>query len=367
MRADLQSKMEQLRGGDWKGDSANKFYAEMDGKLLPAVQRLDKALDEAGRITNSISKLVKQTEDDSAKIFVFAPQPSPDNPSPGSTAGGILGGLAGAAVGGALGGVAGAVAGAAVGAAAGAALGSSGGSSTGAGASGGGASGGGSSGGGGSGGASGGGGGSAAAPASTATTRMLKDLDPKVAEIAAKSPTLTKQLEQLEKDGWTIKAGTPGDGSKTNQASKTIIVDPSESAAVQVGSVAHEGAHALYGDPPYHAPTAAMTRDQYIKLNVDEELHGEGNSQFNEATIQKEVKDAGGPDTGLSGHESATYAKIFKEFQDGKITKAQAIQQMGDTVGKDITGTTHENYRDYYGKPFADFWDKNVAPGRKTP
>jgi WXG100 family type VII secretion target len=367
MQQNLQSKMDTLRGGDWRGDSANKFYKEMDGKLLPAVQKLGKALDEAAQVTTKISKLVKQTEDDSAKIFVLVAAPSPTNPSPGSTAGAIIGGIAGAVAGAAVGGVVGAVAGGVAGAAAGSAIGSSvGGSSSGTGGTSGGSSApasGGSSGGGGT----TGGGGSATPPTTTATQRELSNLDPQVAAIAAQSPTLTRQLEQLERDGWTIQYGTPGGGSVTDQSSKTITIDPSDSVAVQVGSVAHEGAHALYGEPPYHAPTDAMTKNQYIQQNVDEQLKGEGNSMLNEATVQSEVKAAGGPDTGISGTQSATYSQLYRDYQAGTITRDQAIQRMGDAVGRDTTGNTHENYRVYYGKTYSDFWDANVAPGRRTP
>ncbi|MBI3360562.1 MAG: hypothetical protein HY023_05565 [Chloroflexi bacterium] len=196
---------------------------------------------------------------------------------------------------------------------------------------------------------------------------MLTNLDPQVATIANQSATLRNQLDQLERGGWTIVAGTPGGGSVTNSTTKQITVDPSESAAVQVGSVAHEAAHALYGEPPYHAPTPTMTKAQYVQQNVDEQLRGEGNSMMNEATVQSEVHAAGGPDTGISGTQSATYAQLYRDFQAGTITRDQAIQRMGTAVGNDTTSNTHENYRDYYGKTYSDFWDANVAPGRRTP
>lgn len=69
--SNLKSKMETLRGGDWKGDAANKFYAEMDGAVLPAYTRLSNALGTAQDITNKIQKLAKQTESDTSKIFIF--------------------------------------------------------------------------------------------------------------------------------------------------------------------------------------------------------------------------------------------------------------------------------------------------------
>lgn len=68
---DLKSKMETLRGGGWKGDSANKFYAEMDSAVLPAYTRLANALSSAQETTNKIQKIAKQAESDSSKIFVL--------------------------------------------------------------------------------------------------------------------------------------------------------------------------------------------------------------------------------------------------------------------------------------------------------
>jgi len=65
----LKSKMETLQKGDWKGDSANKFYAEMNGKVLPALNRLAAALDEASKIMLKIAAQLKQTEDEVAALF----------------------------------------------------------------------------------------------------------------------------------------------------------------------------------------------------------------------------------------------------------------------------------------------------------
>lgn len=71
MIQDLKSKQQQLEGGDWKGDAANKFYTEMNGPVYKALNNLQKALTEANSITTKIAKLTKDTEDNTSKIFIF--------------------------------------------------------------------------------------------------------------------------------------------------------------------------------------------------------------------------------------------------------------------------------------------------------
>lgn len=65
----LKSAEETLKNGDWIGGGAKKFYAEFDGQIAPALQRLANALSEAGRVTQEIAQIAKQCEDDSAACF----------------------------------------------------------------------------------------------------------------------------------------------------------------------------------------------------------------------------------------------------------------------------------------------------------
>ena len=39
-----------------------------------------------------------------------------------------------------------------------------------------------------------------------------------------------------------------------------------------------------------------------------------------------------------------------------------AVEQMADLMGNETTSNTGENYRQYYGKSYEEYWDKNVAP-----
>lgn len=67
----LNSAMQQLKGGDWIGKGAKAFYKEMEGDVMPSMKRLEKAMAEAAKITNTIAKLMKAAEDDSSRIFVL--------------------------------------------------------------------------------------------------------------------------------------------------------------------------------------------------------------------------------------------------------------------------------------------------------
>lgn len=65
----LKRQMEVLEGGDWIGTGARAFYAEMNSAVLPAFERLARAMDEAARTTLAISEIGKGTEEATARIL----------------------------------------------------------------------------------------------------------------------------------------------------------------------------------------------------------------------------------------------------------------------------------------------------------
>ena len=69
MNHDVHSAMETLVGGDWIGEGARKFFAEMNDSVLPTLKRLQAALAEASRKTTQISNIMKEAEDQSSSIF----------------------------------------------------------------------------------------------------------------------------------------------------------------------------------------------------------------------------------------------------------------------------------------------------------
>jgi len=300
----LKRQQEVLRGGDWIGQGATKFYQEMDSAVLPAVTRMATALESAQRVTSQVGQVMKQAEEEAARFL---------NGQGVGAAAGPTGGAGAAAAGEAAAGAAG------------------------------------------------------AAQAATPAARMLSGFSERAREVAAQSPTVTAQLEALDRQGWTVEVGPAGGGSYADRQTNTLVIDGGNSAEYQVGTIAHEGSHALYGQPPYHPPTADMTREQYVNLNVNEALRDEGNAQFNRAAAQQEILGNGGPDVGMSGTQAAEYTRIYGEYQAGSLTRDQAVEQMGTAIGNDTTSTTNENYRAYYGHTYEDHWDTNVAPARANP
>jgi len=65
----LKSQMDTLQGGDWVGQGATAFYAEMNDHVLPTVQRLNSALQTSGDVTQKISQAMRSAEDEAAKVL----------------------------------------------------------------------------------------------------------------------------------------------------------------------------------------------------------------------------------------------------------------------------------------------------------
>ncbi|MBM4423811.1 MAG: WXG100 family type VII secretion target [Chloroflexi bacterium] len=69
MNQNIRSRMETLKGGDWIGEGARKFYSEMDEQVMPSLLRLQKALAEAARVTAQISRLFQNAENEAGGVF----------------------------------------------------------------------------------------------------------------------------------------------------------------------------------------------------------------------------------------------------------------------------------------------------------
>jgi WXG100 family type VII secretion target len=69
MNQNLQSCMETLQGGDWIGQGAQAFYKEMGDSVMPTLKRLQNAMQESARITQQISQVMKEAEENASKCF----------------------------------------------------------------------------------------------------------------------------------------------------------------------------------------------------------------------------------------------------------------------------------------------------------
>lgn len=65
----LQSSLDPLQDGGWIGRGSDAFFDEMGGEVMPAVQRLREALEEASAVTKQIAQLMQQAEEEASSIF----------------------------------------------------------------------------------------------------------------------------------------------------------------------------------------------------------------------------------------------------------------------------------------------------------
>jgi WXG100 family type VII secretion target len=64
----VRSSMDKLHD-DWIGRGSNAFFSEMRGEVLPAVQRLQQALEEANRVTREISHHMQEADEEASSPF----------------------------------------------------------------------------------------------------------------------------------------------------------------------------------------------------------------------------------------------------------------------------------------------------------
>jgi WXG100 family type VII secretion target len=65
----LKRTIEVLKGGDWFGEGANAFFREMESEVMPAMQRLLKALEMGSRVIQAIERLLHETEQAIVGLF----------------------------------------------------------------------------------------------------------------------------------------------------------------------------------------------------------------------------------------------------------------------------------------------------------
>jgi WXG100 family type VII secretion target len=69
MRQKVRQRMDALEGGGWIGKGADSFYNEMNSEVLPAVERLRRALEEASEVTSRIVRMLSEAEDEASSLF----------------------------------------------------------------------------------------------------------------------------------------------------------------------------------------------------------------------------------------------------------------------------------------------------------
>ena len=87
-----------------------------------------------------------------------------------------------------------------------------------------------------------------------------------------------------------------------------------------------------------------MTRDQYIQLNTTNNLRNEAEAQFNAVQVRAELQAAGAGDIGLPGAQDAAFQQVYANYQAGRLTKDQAIDQMGPQMGNELRSDNLKSY-----------------------
>lgn len=64
----IRSSMQNLEDG-WIGRGSTAFFAEMQGEILPAIQRLQDALEEASQVTKAIVQTMQQADEEASSPF----------------------------------------------------------------------------------------------------------------------------------------------------------------------------------------------------------------------------------------------------------------------------------------------------------
>lgn len=65
----VEQQLQQLQGGDWIGPNATAFFNLMNDQFLPAHQRLCTALERSGEVVTEISKMIRESEEESKSYF----------------------------------------------------------------------------------------------------------------------------------------------------------------------------------------------------------------------------------------------------------------------------------------------------------
>lgn len=202
----------------------------------------------------------------------------------------------------------------------------------------------------------------------TCPLALKTNLGDEVDQEIAKCPKFADNLKKLQGEGWSFEYGDAGKGSYCDKAAKKIVIDSNkkDNTAKVMETMAHESGHAMYTPDPYVAPTG-LTKQQYAAKNANSSLKDEGEATLTNIEMKQCLKANGGKDIGVAGAKSAEYEKIAAKYPDAK-DRDKARQEIGDIFadGEHPSTDPSKTYRQYYEKPFNDFYDKLPA-NQKTP
>ncbi len=183
------------------------------------------------------------------------------------------------------------------------------------------------------------------------TPDLMKDIN--------KSPTLSKQITDLKKAGWTFKYGTPGKGTFADRSTKTVVIDPNmaNDRSQTLMLLSHEVGHAARPAPTY-IPPGTLSKADYVSQNVHQSLLDESDATINNIKVQKELADNGGPSIGVAGAQGNQYKQLYDTDPSTARDKIANLFGSGEHPSTDPSQT----YSQYYAKPYSDTYDKLHPP-----
>lgn len=185
--------------------------------------------------------------------------------------------------------------------------------------------------------------------------------------IVAMSPLFMQNIQAILANGVVIEYGPAGDGSYFT--GDKIVIDGSlkGNPTAVAGVLAHESGHALYTQG--YTPPDGLTRQQYVDTNVNHSNKNEAEATLTNIGIRNELLNAGGPDVGINGSQSAQYQQIYDKYPN-PADRDTARQEIANVWGnsevpsvKKDDGSYYTNYNDYYGTFYGNWYDTNVGGG----
>jgi WXG100 family type VII secretion target len=61
--------VESLHGSQWMGEAADRFFAEMEGQVLPKTAKMLYALNVAGQVAKQIVNIIHQADEETKSFF----------------------------------------------------------------------------------------------------------------------------------------------------------------------------------------------------------------------------------------------------------------------------------------------------------